>query len=299
VKKPTPYKGKHHPPLKRAKNPRDTRDNRDTRTAKPTSPAAVFNELDWTERIWPGGSEAVDRYKIIHQQLDRLQVMADAGDKPSARALLKLAWELVHWNNYSKTPGGDLVRSLAPLNPLWPTPASLHPEAMRELKAELKRLRVGAESNIRSDETAKHSIARDGKPPYATLCARQLVREIEKCQHSLRLAEAAEKHGEKIDYSPLEPWELACKDLPRLTKKTVPQWWTPIKALVDKGTKNRPERDPHLRPLGLHRANPYAKRGANLKGIVPEGTLEANIREGIYKALKQALTSIAQESPPS
>lgn len=273
---------------------------------KPSQPVPPFNELDYVDKVHPGNVESAE-YRAAVRALGRLQTYADGGikGKLAARLLITLAYDLVRSINRSQTAGGCLVRSLAPTISEWPVLASLRPRAMARLKDELERLRVGERSSFRSDKKARwgESKNKDGahdELPPATRQAIGLVKEIEKMKQQLRLAEAAESHGEKNDYSRLADWELKCRDLPSLTKKTVPQWWPIMKGMLMKATNDHPERDPHLRPLGEHRVNPYSKRGENRSGKVPEGTREANIREGVFKAIKQAVTSLAQpDFPPS
>src|SRR5438552_3245312 len=96
---------------------------------KPSQPIAPFDELADAHKTWPS-NEAVALCRVAAKAVSKLQHRADAGDKTAASLLLNFLHKAVWWINRADTPGGVLVRSLAPACPLWPTLANLHPQRM-------------------------------------------------------------------------------------------------------------------------------------------------------------------------
>ncbi|MGD0059996.1 MAG: hypothetical protein ABSD58_11315 [Verrucomicrobiia bacterium] len=242
-------------------NPKETGQNSDPKpvktpddnpSTKPSPAVAPFDELEWAEKVYPD-SQAIAAYREARAAVNNLVALANNGDKVAARFLWKLTHDTTRWISLAKSPGGDLVRSLAPEYRLWPVLLSSHPRAVREAKEEVERLRVGEQSGFRSDKHAKWGESKDGthdQLPGATQCAADLVQYIQGIQYQFRLSDgAAEKMGEKADYSHLTEWQLKCKDLPPLSKQTVPQWWPIAKAAFLSGTNDHPENVESLRRL--------------------------------------------------
>src|SRR5207249_30948 len=121
---------------------------------KLTQPAPPHPELDWLPKFYPG-NPVLRQNRAAGKALNSLARYADSGSKNSACLLVQLATDLVRWMSFGNSRGSDLIRSLAPEFATWPVLVSGHPAAIRDLKKELNRLRVGYVSGFRSDAGAR------------------------------------------------------------------------------------------------------------------------------------------------
>jgi hypothetical protein len=179
----------------------------------------------------------------------------------------------------------ELLLSFAHDNAFWPAFYSPKPGFVAESNETLKKLGIGQNSQLNVNPKSKwawHVEAR--KWAFRVIhMVRTLKADIEG---------AINDHPDvRIVWTPITK---AAYELPPLTKATAGLWMERVGwQLILDMTKNAPEKDLRLRKLGTHRARhtPTAKPGSK--------TEASNIRDGIRKAVTQALSGMASEPAPS
>jgi len=87
-------------------------------------------------------------------------------------------------------------------------------------------------------------------------------------------------------------WQIAASLLPELNKNTRTKWFDVIWIALMETYEKHPEKDEQLRTLGEHRARHSEYIGQQKKAT--DKTIEANIRDGIKKALKKSFYRIVE-----
>lgn len=250
---------------------------------------------------------STDPYWVVENAINQAAVEVSQGSGDAARRLVGFARRSLMYLNMLTLVRQDLFRPIARMSPQWPALISWHPDSRIGTKAKprglgvmLKQLQVGEDCQYNVSSLVRWNINHS----WATRCANTMVEIVQWNQmvmpHLIRVEQLLKKSpSTEYRMAKIPEWARRCAKVPRLSKQTVPLYFALGKAALMEATGGHPERVHELRPLGRYRANEFSKRGIGRKGTLSIGTREANIREGIFNIVKQALTSLASNTDQS
>jgi hypothetical protein len=308
--------------VKKPTRPRDTRDARDTRqTPLPVwecpDDAVVFDHVPlkleaYPDRFLPlaegSGFDNKDGCTVgslqggIQMKMEALVQRATKGERDAVEALASITRRAVATLTWLAYHHKDILADTASRASEWPVLYSRHPDDLRQANDLLKRLAVGTQA----DKNKAGSRLRWTRRKVATLYAEALLTCIRKNQQQMKALlhplTMTKPEGSRLYElkriraslpASVQKWARQSVKLPAFSKSTVSRYWLVARAALMEATGGHPERVSQLRSLGEYRTK--EQRGESRFGAVPAGTREANIREGIFKAIKQALTSLARK----
>jgi len=230
----------------------------------------------------------------ILQGFGVLKANAAVGDLQATKILVGLLHDYTDWLEGFSYRKLKLLRSVARAASQWPVTAGLHPLRQREIAKLLKRLGVGAHSDIIATERATWGTGKakgqEKKMSIASIYAIAIRETILHVQRMLPHRSLVQK--------PIPPWALDCEKLPPLSKRSADKWLAVGWQAILQDTSGHPERHRELSQLGEYRKNHYAreqwKRAGRKNIITPPKTQNADLCSGIKERLKRALRSLAR-----
>lgn len=226
-----------------------------------------------------------------------------AGDTKAAVELAKFARDATRALAEVARRHPHLLRPMARAAADWPVIYSPHPDDKRAIETLWTELEIGTQASInkysRAKWTSENVATRYAKAIINTIKVNQrLIPQLLRQRQEMN-GRVTQEDGKNLKYVFLEPpkWALDCVTLPPFSKSTAPQWWGVGRQAIMEWAGGHPERHKELRSLGLHRSK--QNRGEYLAGSAPHGATETNIREGIFKAIKQTFCNMAarEKSP--
>ncbi|MGD1018961.1 MAG: hypothetical protein ABSA12_06545 [Verrucomicrobiia bacterium] len=236
----------------------------------------------------------------------QLRAAATAGDDWALRCLVELFIEHVDWLEDFTGRNLKLVQSIASKTAVWPVLASLHPHRLGHrrpgtrpgyIEKLCEALQLGSESGISCHRKSRWGIdPKTGKASIATAYAYHVVNTITTNRwlwETFRSHATWYKGQKHIIPDDIPLWVKNCETLKPFSKQTADAWFEVGRSAIMEATNNHPERIPALGKLGKHREfHQLGKGGHDPK----ERTRNANVQDGIFAAIKQALEVLA---PPS
>lgn len=266
-------------------------------TARQVATANTFKDDYCNSVLLSVENDACDPDAALAAQVFRaLQCKAGNGDKRALETILTVVFQAVTWLEHFP-PNNPVIRVVAPRVPAWPVLASPLPKSLERIKAKLKTLRVGKNSDLNVDNLARHGIGWESKDSPASQTARHIMSVMRHCRGVCRSGSSVstnDLHGIQARAPGITQETVKrCCDLPQLSKTTRREWWEAAKTIFNEITDGKPERHKVLKPLGLQRAK--RKGAAFLKAEgrqMPKGTFNAICRDGIREAVRDAFNSL-------
>jgi hypothetical protein len=242
--------------------------------------------------------------------IQALRADAATGNRQAMDALVGITVELVRWLERLSHRQETFIHSYARRAAEWPMMVSLHPQRVKDIRADLKRLELGAESGLAIGK--RWGVSWDGTWSTATKYALTMVETIEANQRLLAEQERQSKAYPVCRFEwrkrlrTIPQWVKNCCKLPALSRGSAADAWFEIgwQALLEK-TNGHPQDVPELCVLGKHREGKYARhykaavagrvRNAEIltRKTSPTRTAATDIRQGIKERIYQAMQSLA------
>lgn len=265
-------------------------------------------------------------WEELEAQIASLKAKSANGDRGALQVLYNLANESADALQALEKSNLTLVKAFAETKIVWPVSLHPAPKPIRETVARLKQLGLGSKASVMdlnavfkdpSNQTAIRGVVEN-----ALIMIEIIRRAPAIIWYEDPVGSGSGGLGSKMELPPPlcdDPeFEKRCVALPKLTtkKSDLGLWFEVVKKAILLGTSEHPEDVPDLRKIGIYRqfhASSLRSGGSSVLAEIvnadascsmPDhpasdelspGSVEANIRGAIWKAVRRCLESLAPE----